>query len=114
MSYIIKAAFIRIDLEDYVKGIESFPGFITGSIYSIDPSEEIIVDVYETIEDAEAKINQCVNVSINDQIVQIEYEYLQDSETVYFNKVAFKGVVYHLDSDMFSKSCYEAIKNYLV
>ena len=39
----------------------------------------------------------------------IEYEYIPESEELYFNEVYFSGSTYPLDTDMSSESCYEAI-----
>ena len=106
----IVRAIIRIDIEDYLKGIKQNPGYIDGAATFIEPSEErVVAHDYDTLEDAEAAIVRTVDLTINDAEAVIEYEYIPESEEIYFNEVYFSGSTYPLDSDMRSDDCYEAI-----
>lgn len=108
MTNIIRAV-IRIDIEDYLKGIKNHPGYIDGTDSFIEPSEERVVDTFDTLEAAEAAIDRTVDLTITDDEAVIEYEYIPESEELYFNEVYFSGSTYPLDTDMSSESCYEAI-----
>lgn len=108
----IKRAIIRIDLDNYIKGLQKYPGFIDGSASFFEPSEERCVSSYETIEEAEADICKTVYLSFTDTEAVIEYEFINESEDVYFNKVNFMGNIYPVSKDLFSASCYEAILNF--
>ena len=105
----IVRAIIRIDIEDYLKGLRQNPGFIDGSASFIVPSEEREVGAYDTLEEAEAAIDRTVDLTITDDEAVIEYEYISESEDLYFNEVYFSGSTYPLDTDMSSEGCYEAI-----
>ena len=105
----IVRAIIRIDIEDYLNGLRQNPGFIDGSASFIVPSEEREVGAYDTLEEAEAAIDRTVDLTITDDEAVIEYEYIPESEDLYFNEVYFAGSTYPLDTDMSSESCYEAI-----
>lgn len=106
----IVRAIIRIDIEDYLRGLKKNPGYIDGAASFIEPSEErVVAHDYDTLEDAEAAIDRTVDLTITDDEAVIEYEYISGSEDVYFNEVYFAGSIYPLDTDMSSESCYEAI-----
>lgn len=106
----IVRAIIRIDIEDYLKGLRQNPGYIDGAANFIEPSEErVVAHDYDTLEDAEAAIDRTVDLTITEDEAVLEYEYIPESEDVYFNEVYFQGSTYPLDSDMSSESCYEAI-----
>lgn len=106
----IVRAIIRIDIEDYLKGIKQNPGFIDGTDTFLSPSEErVVAHDYDTLEEAEAAIDRTVDLTITDSEAVIEYEYIPESEDVYFNEVYFSGSVYPLGSDMSSEDCYKAI-----
>ena len=105
----IVRAIIRIDIEDYLKGLKQNPGYIDGTAVFFTPSEEREVGSYDSIEAAEAAIDRTVELTITDDEAVIEYEYISGSEDVYFNEVYFEGNTYPLDTDMSSESCYEAI-----
>lgn len=113
MNTTIKAAIVKIAIEQYIQGINEFPGYIDASDYFLEPTEVFDVEKYASIEDAEKEINQCVNVSINERDVIIQYEFIEDSETVYFNKVAVNGHVFSVDEKLYSEDGYEYIKNLL-
>ena len=108
MTNIIRAV-IRIDIEDYLRGLKQNPGYIDGTKVFFTPSEEREVGSYDTLEAAEAAIDRTVDLTITDDEAVIEYEYIPESEEFYFNEVYFSGSTYPLDSDMSSESCYEAI-----
>lgn len=108
MTNIIRAV-IRIDIEDYLKGIKNHPGYIDGTDTFFAPSEEREVGTYDSLEAAEAAIDRTVDLTITDDEAVIEYEYISGSEDLYFNEVYFAGSTYPLDTDMSSESCYEAI-----
>lgn len=110
----IKRAIIRIDLDNYINALQNHPGFIDGSASFFEPSEERCVSSYETIEEAEADICKTVYLSFTDTEAVIEYEFINESEEVYFNQVNFMGNVYPVSKDLFSASCYEAIVNFLI
>ena len=112
MTNIIRAV-IRIDIEDYLKGIKNHPGYIDGTDTFFTPSEEREVGSYDTLEEAEAAIDRTVDLTITDDEAVIEYEYIPESEELYFNEVYFSGSTYPLDTDMSSESCYEAILKHL-
>lgn len=113
MTNIIRAV-IRIDIEDYLRGIKNHPGYIDGAASFIEPSEErVVAHDYDTLEEAEAAIDRTAELTITDDEAVIEYEYISGSEDLYFNEVYFSGSVYPLGSDMSSKSCYEAILKHL-
>ena len=105
----IVRAIIRIDIEDYLTGLKQNPGFIDGTNVFFTPSEEREVGAYDTLEEAEAAIDRTAELTITDDEAVIEYEYIPESEELYFNEVYFSGSVYPLDTDMSSESCYEAI-----
>lgn len=106
----IVRAIIRIDIEDYLRGLKQNPGFIDGAASFLEPSEErVVAHDYDTLEDAEAAIDRTVDLTITDDEAVIEYEYIPESEDVYFNEVCFQGSTYPLDSDMSSEDCYKAI-----
>ena len=105
----IVRAIIRIDIEDYLTGLKNHPGYIDGTDTFLSPSEEREVGTYDSFEAAEAAIDRTVDLTINESEAVIEYEYIPESEDVYFNEVYFSGSTYPLDSDMSSESCYEAI-----
>jgi hypothetical protein len=105
----IVRAIIRIDIEDYLRGLKNHPGYIDGTDTFFAPSEEREVGDYDTLEEAEAAIDRTVDLTITDDEAVIEYEYISGSEDLYFNEVYFSGSTYPLDSDMSSESCYEAI-----
>lgn len=109
----IVRAIIRIDIEDYLNGIKQNPGFIDGTDTFLSPSEEREVGAYDTLEAAEAAIDRTVELTITESEAVIEYEYIPESEEIYFNAVYFAGSTYPLDSDMSSESCYEAILKHL-
>ena len=110
----IVRAIIRIDIEDYLKGIKQNPGYIDGAATFIEPSEErVVAHDYDTLEEAEAAIDRTVDLTITESEAVIEYEYIPESEELYFNEVYFSGSVYPLDTDMSSESCYEAILKHL-
>lgn len=109
----IKKAVIRIDLEDYINGLRDHPCYIDGTDCFLEASEESIVSEVANIEEAEVEIDRTVYLTINDKEAVIEYEYITESEAIYFNVVDFNGAVYPLDNTMRSEACYEAIKNYL-
>ena len=108
----IKRAIIRIDLDNYIKGLQKYPGFIDGSASFFEPSKEWCVSSYESLEEAEADICKTVYLSFTDTEAVIEYEFINESEEVYFNKVNFMGNIYPVSKDLFSASCYEAILNF--
>lgn len=108
----IKRAIIRIDLDNYIKGLQKYPGFIDGSASFFEPSKEWCVSSYESLEEAEADICKTVYLSFTDTEAVIEYEFINESEEVYFNQVNFMGNVYPVSKDLFSASCYEAILNF--
>ena len=112
MTNIIRAV-IRIDIEDYLKGIKNHPGYIDGTDVFFAPSEEREVGTYDSLEAAEAAVDRTVELTITDDEAVIEYEYIPESEDVYFNEVYFAGSIYPLDTDMSSESCYEAILKHL-
>ena len=106
----IVRAIIRIDIEDYLRGLKQNPGYIDGAASFIEPSEErVVAHDYDTLEEAEAAIDRTVDLTITDDEAVIEYEYIPESEELYFNEVYFSGSTYPLDTDMRSESCYEAI-----
>ena len=105
----IVRAIIRIDIEDYLRGLRQNPGYIDGAASFIEPSEEREAGTYDSLEAAEAAIDRTVELTITDDEAVIEYEYIPESEELYFNEVYFSGSTYPLDSDMCSESCYEAI-----
>lgn len=108
MTNIIRAV-IRIDIEDYLRGLKKNPGYIDGTDTFFTPSEEREAGTYDTLEAAEAAIDRTIDLTITDDEAVIEYEYIPESEELYFNEVYFSGSTYPLDSDMSSESCYEAI-----
>ena len=108
----IKRAIIRIDLDNYIKGLQKYPGFIDGSASFFEPSKEWCVSSYESLEEAEADICKTVYLSLTDTEAVIEYEFINESEEVYFNRVNFMGNVYPVSKDLFAASCYEAILNF--
>lgn len=110
----IKRAIIRIDLDNYINGLQKYPGFIDGSASFFEPSKEWCVSSYESLEEAEADICKTVYLSLTDTEAVIEYEFINESEEVYFNQVNFMGNVYPVSKDLFSASCYEAIVNFLI
>lgn len=106
----IVRAIIRIEIEDYLRGLKKNPGFIDGNDAFLSPSDErVVAHDYDTLEDAEAAIDRTVDLTITDDEAVLEYEYIPESEDVYFNEVYFEGNTYPLDTDMSSESCYEAI-----
>ena len=105
----IVRAIIRIDIEDYLRGLRQNPGYIDGAASFIEPSEEREVGTYDSLEAAEAAIDRTADLTITDSEAVIEYEYIPESEELYFNEVYFSGSTYPLDTDMSSESCYEAI-----
>lgn len=108
---IVKAT-VRIDIEDYAQGIKDNPGFIDGSPCFREPSEERVVDTFESLEDAESKIDRTVYLEITETEAILEFEYITGSEDLYFNSVEFMGSTYPMDSDMSSEECYaEILKN---
>lgn len=108
MTNIIRAI-IRIDIEDYINGLRKNPGYIDGTDSFIEPSEERVVDTFDTLEAAEAAIDRTVDLTITDDEAIIEYDYIPESEDVYFNEVYFSGSTYPLDTDMSSEDCYKAV-----
>lgn len=113
MTSIIRAI-IRIDLDNYINGLQKYPGFIDGSASFFEPSKEWCVSSYESLEEAEADICKTVYLSLTDTEAVIEYEFINESEEVYFNQVNFMGNVYPVSKDLFSASCYEAILDFFV
>ena len=109
----IKRAIIRINLNNYIDGINHHLGYIDGAVSFLEPSEERCVSSYESIEEAEADICKTVYLSFTDTEAVIEYEFINESEEVYFNQVNFMGNVYPVNKNLFSASCYEAIVNFL-
>ena len=109
----IVRAIIRIDIEDYLSGLKNHPGYIDGTDVFFAPSEEREVGTYDSLEAAEAAIDRTVDLTITDDEAVIEYEYISESEDLYFNEVYFAGSIYPLDTDMSSESCYEAILKHL-
>ncbi len=109
----IVRAIIRIDIEDYLRGLKNHPGYIDGAATFIEPSEERVVDTFDSLEAAESAVDRTVDLTITESEAIIEYEYISGSEEVYFNEVYFDGCTYPLDSDMSSESCYEAILKHL-
>lgn len=106
----IVRAIIRIDIEDYLRGLKEHSGYIDGAATFIEPSEErVVAHDYDTLEEAEAAIDRTAELTITDDEAVIEYEYIPESEDVYFNEVCFEGSTYPLDTDMSSEGCYEAI-----
>ena len=112
MTNIIRAV-IRIDIEDYLTGLKNHPGYIDGTDVFFTPSEEREVGTYDSLEAAEAAIDRTVDLTITDDEAVIEYEFIPESEELYFNEVCFEGSTYPLDTDMSSESCYEAILKHL-
>lgn len=110
----IKRAIVRIDLDNYIKGLQKYPGFIDGSASFFEPSKEWCVSSYESLEEAEADICKTVYLSFTDTEAVIEYEFIDESEEIYFNRVNFMGNVYPVSKDLFAASCYEAIVNFLI
>lgn len=109
----INRAVIRIEIEDYVSAIQNNYGYIDGSDYFLVPAEDRVVSVCETVEEAEAEIDQTIYLTITENEAVLEYEYIPESEKIYFNTVDFMGKVYDVESDMYSEPCHEAIKEYL-
>lgn len=109
----INKAQIRIDLSDYVKGIKKNPDYIDGSLIFLDPSDDLVLSSYADLEEAESEIDHTVYLTITDENVVIEYEYIPESENIYFSKVNFMGNVYPVSEDLKSASCYKAIIKHL-
>lgn len=109
----INKAQIRIEISDYVKGIKKNPDYIDGSLVFLDPSDDLVLSSHADIEEAESEIDPTVYLIITDHDVIIEYEYIPESENIYFSKVNFMGNVYPVSADLKSASCYKAIKEYL-
>lgn len=106
----IYRAIIRIDIEKYAEGINSNPGFIDGSATFPEASEIRVSSVFDNNQAAESEIDRTVYLEISDTDVVIDYEFIPESEEVYFNRVKFCGKIYPLDSCFYSPDCYEAVK----
>ena len=109
----INKAVIRIEIEDYISAIQNNYGYIDGADYFLVPAEDRVVSVCETVEEAEAEIDQTVYLTITENEAVLEYEYISGAENVYFNKVNFMGNIYPLTEDFKSASCYEEIIKFL-
>lgn len=109
----INKAQIRIDLSDYVKGIKKNPDYIDGSLIFLDPSDDLVLSSYADLEEAESEIDHTVYLTITDENVVIEYEYIPESENIYFSKVNFMGNVYPVTEDLKSAACYKEIIKHL-
>lgn len=109
----INKAQIRIDLSDYVKGIKENPDYIDGSKVFFESSDDLVLSSYSDLEEAESEIDHTVYLTITDENVVIEYEYIPESENIYFSKVNFMGNVYPVTEDLKSAACYKAIIKHL-
>lgn len=112
MKYINRAQ-IRIEISDYIKGIKENPEYIDGSNVFLESGSDLLISSYKDIEEAESEIDPTVYLTITDQIVVLEYEYIPASEKIYFSKVNFMGNIYPVTTDLKSPSCYKAIIKYL-
>lgn len=112
MKYINRAQ-IRIEISDYIKGIKENPEYIDGSNVFLESGSDLLISSYKDIEEAESEIDPTVYLTITDQIVVLEYEYIPESEKIYFSKVNFMGNIYPVTTDLKSPSCYKAIIKYL-
>lgn len=101
-------ATVKIDIVEYIDGLRENPGYVDGSL-SFYESDDKIVMAYDTLEEAEAEIDNTVYLRITNNEAIIEYEYIAGEENVYFNNVEFMGKKYGIDCVMFSKECYDAI-----
>lgn len=109
----INKAQIRIDLSDYVKGIKENPDYIDGSKVFFESSDDLVLSSYSDLEEAESEIDHTVYLTITDENVVIEYEYIPESENIYFSKVNFMGNVYPVTEDLKSAACYKEIIKHL-
>ena len=109
----INRAQIRIEISDYIKGIKENSEYIDGSNVFFESGSDLLITSYKDIEEAESEIDPTVYLTITDQIVVLEYEYIPKSEKIYFSKVNFMGNIYPVTTDLKSPSCYKAIIKYL-
>lgn len=106
-------ATIRIDIDDYIKGITENPGYIDGSNTFLEASENTIVSTCSNLDEAEDTIDRTVYLNFMNSEIEIKYEFIEGREEIYFNKVNFMGSTYPVSSDMKSLSCYCAIMEYI-
>ena len=106
-------ATIRIDIDDYIKGITANPGYIDGSSTFLEPSENTIVSTCSNLDEAEDTINRTVYLNFMNSEIEIKYEFIEGREKIYFNTVNFMGSTYPVSSDMYSMPCYCAIMEYI-
>ena len=62
MNTTIKAAIVKIAIEQYIQGINEFPGYIDASDYFLEPTEVFDVEKYASIEDAEKELRRVVEL----------------------------------------------------
>ena len=97
----IRKAIVRIDIDEYVENFKKFPGYVDAAQNAREPNEELTVDEYETLEEAEQEVDRTLTLDITDSEVTIKYEYISGAEDIYFNKVRFDDHEYDLESDFF-------------
>lgn len=119
MSIRIIREVIRIDLEDYIRGLKENPGYIDGSKTFLESSESRGLYACKTVEEAEAEIDRTLHLEITESEAVIEYERIAADEwdeerndlpeDVAFREAEFEGVSYPIGDDLYSEDCYEAI-----
>jgi len=118
MSVKIIREVIRIDLEDYIRGLKENPGYIDGSKTFPESSESRGLYAYRTVEEAEAETDRTLHLEITESEAVIEYERIAADEwdeecnlpeDVAFREAVFEGVSYPIGDDLYSEDCYEAI-----
>ena len=97
----IRKAIVRIDADEYAEDFKKFPGYVDAAQNSREPNEELTVDEYDSLEEAEKAIDRTLTLDITDSEVVIKYEYIAGAEDIYFNKVRFDDHEYDLETDFF-------------
>ena len=107
--YVIKKAFIEIDIDEYLEKLTKYQGYIDAADSMREPNDTYKVDSFDSLKQAEREIDTDVVLTIDSDQVTIEYQYIEGSDKVYFTHVLYENKRYPVDEDLYSKSCYRAI-----